>query len=136
MFVLYALLGDASPPFSEAILADELSRYYSRDERLSVSSQALPFGGRRVVTLNWPSWHITVAYEEGDSVAEDSAEIHRRLGAAAPDGLPGIRKRIRAVFGDDDARDYTNETIEMFQFLTAIPGAVVFDPQQNDIMGA
>jgi hypothetical protein len=136
VFVLYGLLGDASPPFSDEILSRELSRYFSGDERVSVSSRALPFGGRRVVVLSWPSWQIRVAYEEGDSVAKDSAEIRRRLGAAAPSGLPGIRKRIRAVFGDDDGREYTNEAIEMMQFLTAIPGAVVFDPQQNDIVGA
>ncbi len=53
-----------------------------------------------------------------------------------PAGLSRIRRRIRAVFGDDDSRDRTNEAIEMFRFLTAIPGAVVFDPQQNDIMRA
>jgi len=28
-------------------------------------------------------------------------------------------------------RDYMNETIEVLGFLTAIPGAVVFDSQQN-----
>ena len=136
VFVLYGLLGDASPPFSEEILARELSRHFSGDERVSVSSRALPFGGRRVVVLSWPSWQVRVAYEEGDLVAEDSAEMHRRLGAAAPGDLSGIRRRIRAVFGDDDGRKYTNEAVRMFEFLTAIPGAVVFDPQQNDIVGA
>jgi hypothetical protein len=136
VFVLYGLLGTGSPPFSHEILSRELSRYFTGDERLSVSSQALPFGGRRVVVLSWSSWQIKVAYEEGDSVADDSAEIYRRLGAAAPGDLPGIRKRIRAVFGDDDGREYTNQAITMIEFLTAIPGAVVFDPQQNDIAGA
>jgi hypothetical protein len=33
--------------------------------------------------------------------------------------------------GDDDGRDYMNETIEVLGFLTTIPGAVVFDFQQN-----
>jgi len=45
--------------------------------------------------------------------------------------ISGIRNRIRAVFGDNDGRDYMNETIEVLGFLTAIPGAVVFDSQQN-----
>ena len=120
MFVLYGLLGSASPPFSDEILLRELSRYFSGDERLAVSSQALPFGGKRVAVLSWPSWQVKVAYEEGSSVAEDCAEIRRRLG--------------RAVFGDDDGREYTNQAIMMLEFLTAIPGAIVFDPQQNDIV--
>ena len=134
MFVLYGLLGSASPPFSDEILLRELSRYFSGDERLAVSSQALPFGGKRVAVLSWPSWQVKVAYEEGSSVAEDCAEIRRRLGRAAPGDLQGTRKRIRAVFGDDDGREYTNQAIMMLEFLTAIPGAIVFDPQQNDIV--
>ena len=136
MFALYGLLGEGSPPFSEEALARELSRHFSTDGRVTVSLRPLPFGGRRQVALIWPSWQVNAYYEEGDLVAEDSAEIQRRLGAAAPAGLSRIRRRIRAVFDDDDSRDHTNEVVEMFRFLTAIPGAVVFDPQRNDIMRA
>ena len=135
MFVLYGLLGEASPLLSEEILSRELRHYFGGDDRLSVSSEALPFGGRRMVVLSWPSWRMKVGYEEGAIVADDSAEIRRRLDAAAPADLAGIRKRIRVVFGDDDGKEYTNETMRMFEFLTAIPGAIVFDPQQNDILG-
>jgi hypothetical protein len=46
-----------------------------------------------------------------------------------------VARRIRVVFGDDDGRDFTSEAIEVTGFLTAIPGAVVFDPQQNDLVG-
>ena len=123
------------PSSATEILSRELSRHFSGDERLSVTSRALPFGGRRAVVLNWPSWQVSLAYEEGGLVAEDSAEITRRLGAAVPCGLSGIRNRIRAVFGDDDGREYTNEAVQVLEFLTAIPGAVVFDPQQKDIIG-
>ena len=136
MFVLYGLLGEGAPPFTDEVLLRELGRSFGGDGRLSVSSRALPFGGRRSVVLSWPSWQVSVTYEEGDLVAEDSAEIYRRLGAAAPRGLPGIRNRIRAVFGDDDGRHYTNEAVQVLQFLTAIPGAVVFDLQHNDIIRA
>jgi hypothetical protein len=136
VFTLYGLLGKESPPFSDEVLARELGRHFSTDGRVTVSLRPLPFGGRRQVALSWPSWQVNAYYEEGDRVAEDSAEIQRRLGAAAPAGLWRIRRRIRAVFDDDDSRDHTNEAVEMFQFLTAIPGAVIFDPQQNDIMRA
>lgn len=136
MFVIYGLLGAASPPFTEEILASELGRHFSADRRVSVSLRPLPFGGRRVAALSWPSWQVNVYYEEGDRVAEDSVEIQRLLGAAAPAGLSAIRRRIRAVFADDDAKDHTNEAIEVSQFLTGIPGVVVFDPQQGDVMGA
>jgi hypothetical protein len=136
VFTLYGLLGEGAPPFSEEVLARELSQHFSADGRVTVSLRPLPFGGRREVALSWPSWQVNAYYEEGDRVAEDSAEIQRRLGAAAPAGLSRVRRRIRAVFDDDDSRDHTNEAIEVLQFLTAIPGAVVFDPQHNDIMRA
>jgi hypothetical protein len=134
VFVLYGLLGGASPPFSDEILLRELTQFFSGDERLAVSLRALPFGGKRVVVLSWPSWQVRVAYEEGDSVADDSAEISRRLGWTGPGDFPGAGKRIRAVFGDDDGKEYTNQAVRMIEFLTAIPGALVFDPQQNDIV--
>jgi hypothetical protein len=85
VFVLYGLLGGASPPFSDGILLGELTRFFSGDERLAVSLRALPFGGKRVVVLSWPSWQVRVAYEEGGSVAEDSAEVSRGLGSARAD---------------------------------------------------
>lgn len=136
MFVLYRLLGEGAPPFTDEALLGELVRGFGGDERLSASLRALPFGGRRAVVLSWPSRQARVACEEGGLAAEDSAGIHRRLGAAAPRGLPGIRRRVRAVLGDDDGRGYTNEAVRVLRFLTAIPGAVVFDPQHNDIIGA
>jgi hypothetical protein len=82
VFVLYGLLGGASPPFSDEILLRELTQFFSGDERLAVSLRALPFGGKRVVVLSWPSWQVRVAYEEGGSVAEDSAEISRAADGA------------------------------------------------------
>ena len=136
VFALYVLLGGGSPPFSEQVLARELGRHFSTDGRVTVSLRPLPFGGRRQVALSWPSWRVSAYYEEGGRVAEDSAEIQRRLGAAAPADLSRTRRRIRAVFDDDDGGDHVNEAVEVFRFLTAIPGAVVFDPQQNDIMRA
>jgi len=59
VFVLYGLLGGASPPFSHEILLRELTQFFSGDER---------------------------------------------------------------------------QAVRMIEFLTAIPGALVFDPQQNDIV--
>jgi hypothetical protein len=107
VFALYGLLGEGSPPFSDEVLAGELGRHLRAGGRVRVSLRPLPFGGRRRVALSWPSWQVSACYEEGDRVAGDSAEIQRRLGAAAPAGLSRIRRRIRAVLGDDDGGDHT-----------------------------
>jgi len=98
VFALYVLLGGGSPPFSEQVLARELGRHFSTDGRVTVSLRPLPFGGRRQVALSWPSWRVSAYYEEGGRVAEDSAEIQRRLGAAAPAGTADRRGWRTMVF--------------------------------------
>jgi hypothetical protein len=75
-----------------------------------------------------------VSYEQGSHVAENSAEISRILGSVAPPNLASIDRRIRVVFGDDPSREYTNQFIVLMTFLCRIKGAIVFDPQQKDIM--
>jgi hypothetical protein len=134
MFSVYALLGDTSAPLSDQLLFEQLSAYFARHEQLSLSWNTLPFGRGRQLLLHWPSWTVSVIYEESDSVAKDSGEIQRRLGAAAPYDLSGIRRRIRVVFADDNTREHTDLAVLMLDFLTDIPGAVVFDAQQNKIM--
>jgi hypothetical protein len=75
-----------------------------------------------------------VHYEEGANIAQDSAEISKIVGSAAPQDLANINRRIRVVFSDDDTRAYTNQTIFLMDFLREIPGTVMFDPQQGDLI--
>lgn len=133
MFSLYALLGEASPTISTESLATELESLFPGDEELSLQLEQLPFAKQKSVTLRWGTWLARLSYEEGKKVIEDSAEISRILGVAAPPKLASVDKRIRAVFGDDDAHEYTNQMICLMDFLRGIKGAIVFDPQQKDI---
>jgi len=135
MFSLYALLGEGAPAVSPESLADELKSLFRNDAGFSLQYEQLPFAKHKSVTLRWGTWLARLNYEEGKKVVDDSAEISRILGSAAPPKLASIDKRIRAVFGDDEAREYTNQTIDLMEFLRGIKGAIVFDPQQKDILG-
>jgi hypothetical protein len=133
MFALYALLTDEAPAISNETLARDLQQWFKNHTDFWIKTEKLPFGNRENLILRWPSWGIRVAYEEGEKVESDSVEIQKLLASAAPCDLSRFRRRVRVVFGDDDGREHTNETIHMMDFLQRIPGAVVFDPQQNEI---
>jgi hypothetical protein len=115
-------------------LASELEKLFRDDEGFSLRCEQLPFAKHKSVMLRWGTWLAQLSYEEGKRVIDDSVEISRILGPAAPPKLACIDKRIRAVFDDDDAREFTNQTLYLMDFLRGIKGAIVFDPQQKDII--
>lgn len=77
---------------------------------------------------------VRVSYEEGPEVTDDACVIQKRLGATAGIDVAGIDRRIRVVFGDDDAQQYTNQVIYLIDFLKGIAGVAIYDPQQNDFL--
>lgn len=119
---------------SNESLANELREYFANQENFSLKFERLPFAKTDTLALRWGSWLIRVAYEEGSRIQDESAQIQEILGDRSPRELSSIDRRVRVVFGDDDDREYTNQIIDMMQFLQDIPGSIVFDPQQNDSM--
>jgi hypothetical protein len=134
MFTLYAMLAEGAPAVSSEWLAAELGSRYGKSKGFSWKYAQLPLAKHKSVSARWGEWLVRFNYEEGKHVAVESTEISKILGPAAPPNLAGIDKRIRVVFHDDPARKYTNETIDIMEFLTQIKGAIVFDPQQKNIM--
>uniref|UniRef100_UPI0019540610 hypothetical protein n=2 Tax=Pseudomonadota TaxID=1224 RepID=UPI0019540610 len=67
-------------------------------------------------------------------IQDESAQIQEILGKRSPRELSGIDRRVRVVFADDNDREYTNQIVDMMQFLQDIEGSIVFDPQKNDLM--
>lgn len=133
MFVMYALLGEGAPAVSTDSLAADLNGLFGGDEGFSLAHEKLPFKKSKTLALRWGKWLTRLAYEEGNTVLEDSAEISRILGPAAPPRLAAIDRRVSVVFDDDDAEDYTNEVIRVLDYLRGIKGVVIFDPTQKDI---
>ena len=133
-FSLLALLTEQSPAMSNESLANELREYFANQEDFSLKFERLPFAKTDTLALRWGSWLMRVAYEEGSRIQDESAQIQEILGDRSPRELSSIDRRVRVVFGDDDDREYTNQIIDMMQFLQDIPGSIVFDPQQNHLM--
>jgi hypothetical protein len=131
---LYALLSDDSPPVTIDALEAQLASFFQGDSALSIERERVPFSKGDSLLLRWGKWGLRINYEEGADVEEDSVEISKRVGDTAPFDLSDISRRIRMVAGTDADREYTNETIEVIDFLRNIPGIVIFDPQQNNIL--
>lgn len=133
-FSIYALLSDESPAVSSESLAAHIEKFFRKEEGFSWQFEQLPFAKTKTIALRWGSWLVRVAYEEGKNVLQDSADIAKIVGAAVPAGVADIGRRIRVVFSDDDGQKYTNQIIFVMDFLRDIPGAIVFDPQQKDLI--
>ena len=133
-FALYALLGPDSPELSSDSLAADLRALFGEEDNFSVEVERLPFAKGPTLALRWGAWLARVSYEEGERVVEDSRFIQHTVGGSAPFDLSVISRRIRVVFGDDDERVHTNQMIFLVDYLQAIDGVVLFDPQQAELM--
>jgi hypothetical protein len=128
------MLPSEVPELTFDYLATSLREYFRKDDDLMISVERLPFAKQDSLALRWGDWLTRVSLDEGARVRQESIEIHRSLGNSAPDGLAEAHKRLRVVFGDDPGNEYTNQMIDMFEYLKSIDGAIVFDPQQGDLV--
>ncbi len=77
---------------------------------------------------------MRVAYEDGSRIQDEPTQIQEILGDRSPRELFSINRRVRVVFAGDDDREYTNQIADMMPFLQDIPGSIVFDPRQEDLV--
>jgi hypothetical protein len=135
MFVVHAFLEKASSPYSYDRLAAELAKYFEHEinNGVTIGSSANPFTKAKYAIFRWPGWSFTAHFESGPKVAADAEYV---LSAAknCPPAIKGRTDRIRLVFSADESRDYTNHVIWSMEFLDAIPGAILFDENQKDII--
>lgn len=131
-FELYGLLGEKAPDITLDSLASDLKQFFARTEGFNLQREDDPFDPLlKNLLLTWGTWWTRVFYEAGPDVAAASAEMAELAGENEKATISQIDRRIRVLFADDPARAYTNHVIFMMDFLGAIPGVKVFDPQQQ-----
>jgi len=134
MFTLLALLPPAAPDVSIEALAEKVQSLFGKNLEFKLELEQLPFKKDRSLILRWQGWTARLFCESGTKVTEHVGEVARVLGRAAPAGLASASRRIRAVFYDDPQEDYIEEMVDLMRMLREMPGAIVFDPQKNDIV--
>eukprot|EP01041_Mallomonas_annulata_P032514 gene32514-55005_t len=107
-----------SPELSNELLAEKLIEYFSSQKDFSLEFEEVPLTGDIVLNLRFGEWHATVSYEEDEVVKEDSLEIQNRTANFKVHDVSNIDRRVRIIFGNDDKREYTNETPFLFRALT------------------
>jgi hypothetical protein len=132
-FTILTMLSKDSPPFNVNRLLQDLENNFPKDDGYRISKSFMPFSKYETLFLSINDWSATFDYEDDSDVLEDSKGISETLGPISTNYLTTAERRIRAVFGDDDAGDYVNEVIYALEFLSDIPGVVLYDPQKGDI---
>ncbi|MGW3498017.1 hypothetical protein [Streptomyces sp. NPDC001020] len=133
-FALHAFLGPDAPEMSNESLAADLRELFEDEAGFTLQWERLPFSKGPTLALRWGAWLTRVAYEESQTVAEDARFVHAMTGGSVPIDLSAATRRVRVVFGDDDAREYTDQIISLMDYLSEIKGAIVYDPQQADVL--
>jgi len=132
-FSIYALLNDSAPHLSIEAIAKELREYFRNEDDLTIDFEFLPFTNNKTVAMRWPAWMVRVAYEEGKVVQDDLETSNNIL---IGNGVTPIKteRRIRVVFGDDHDQVYTNQTVMIFEYLSEIPSAAIFNPETGKMI--
>jgi hypothetical protein len=134
-FSLYCLINENSNDFSLELLEKQLQERFSKMEGFYLEYEEDSFDPlEKYLRLSWGGWWILVFYENGQYVVDDSKEIQKMASSLVPFDITNISRRIRVVFGDDYADQYTEQMVSMIDFLRKIDGALVYDPQQNDFV--
>lgn len=112
------------------IIAD----YFSYDKNVEISIFKESFVGKNV-KVSWDSWSAKFFLEEDSQTIEDNKyilskdkEILHVLGECNISN-----KRIRVYFNSDDERKYTNQCMDIIDFIKSIPNSIVYNPQEEKI---
>ncbi|UUO05404.1 hypothetical protein M4951_18735 [Blastopirellula sp. J2-11] len=93
---------------------------------------ALP-NGSRFLELQWEDWAIAVAYESGELVRQESAEMAQHFAEYRDDQekLANCSQRITVMATEDPEMEHFNDFVLLIESLEKLPGAVLFDPENE-----
>jgi hypothetical protein len=133
--VIHAYLEKSSDPYSYERLAAELASYFDNETKngMTIGSSANPFTKKKYAIFRWPGWSFSAHFEAGENVTKDAEYVLNTI-KSCPPTFKDRTERIRLVFSADESRDFTNHIIWAIEYLEAIPGAILFDETQKDIV--
>ena len=77
---------------------------------------------------------MAVHFDVGERVTEDVRSLQTDI-ASCPDALSSAERQVRAVFGDDPTRAFTNHIFWTMDFLRSISGAELYDERRKEFLG-
>ncbi len=132
-FNLFVLFNDLQTFDELEDLRVVIADYFSYDKNIKISISEESFVGENV-KVSWDNWAVKFFLEEDSQTIEDNKYILSKdekllhvLGECISN------RRIRVYFNSDDERKYTNQCIDIINFITSIPNSVIYNPQEENI---
>jgi hypothetical protein len=113
----------------QAIITD----YFSCDKNVKVSIFEESFVGKNI-KVSWDNWAAKFFIEEDNQTIQDNKYIlskDEKLLHVLGESISN--RRIRVYFNSDDERKYTNQCMDIIDFIKSIPNSVVYNPQEENI---
>jgi hypothetical protein len=110
-----------------------ITSYFSGDKNVKILIFEESFVGKSV-KVSWNNWGAKFFLEEDSQTIQDNKYILSKdekilhiLGGSISD------RRVRVYFNSDDEREYTNQCMNIIDFIKSIPNSVVYNPQEENI---
>ena len=81
-------------------------------------------------------WSAYIWLQRGQHIQQQNAAQvdHATNRCLSPEAVRNSDMRVRVLLSDDPGNEFTNPAIELLDFLGKLPGSIVFDPVQNEIV--
>jgi hypothetical protein len=107
--------------------------HFSYDKNIKISIFEESFVGKNI-KVSWDNWAVKFFLEENSQTIQDNKYIlskDEKLVHVLGESISN--RRIRVYFNSDDERKYTNQCMEIIDFIKSIPNSVVYNPQEENI---
>ena len=137
MFTLFALALDLSGTITPDALIDDLNTKFHGVKDYQLSTKALEFPKATVVDLSKEGWRVRFSIRPNDDMTLSVSEVKKAMGKNAsklPANFLDYNCEIAIGFGDDPDKLYTDDIIEIAEFIREnYPGVVIYDQYNKDL---
>jgi len=137
MFNLFALVKDDTGAISNESLIRDLKQKFHGVQAYRISTQDLVMPRTTIVVMGREGWEARFFVRPGEDMVLSPAELKKALGKNAsklPDNFLDYNCEIAMVFGDDPDQEFTDDIIEIGEFIRDnYPSAVIIDQYNNDL---
>ncbi|PAT42611.1 hypothetical protein CK621_07985 [Vandammella animalimorsus] len=136
MFNLFALLYDPSDCIDNDSLMHDLEQKLLWIGQYAVCTEQLDFPDVTLVVLEKEGWRVEFEIREQDSMTLSLGALQKILKkkTALPENFLSYNKELAIGFGDDPDRRFTDEIIQIGEFVREnYPGVVIYDQYNEDV---
>ena len=104
------------------------------DKNVVLKDHVNPISKKKIgVRVEWTGWFIILMLRDDESVASDAIDLSRSKSTseAIKSRLTNCNQSVRVIFGQDDAKQFTNHIIHIAELLKKLSSDCVYDSSQK-----